>query len=160
VIDFKVSGDGQVLAGMVKAEADTLARVGASILRLTLSLKRKVKEDKLSGQVLKVRTGTLRRSIGHDVFDDGAGIVGAVSTPIKYAPPHEFGATIPARIVEAKRAGALRFQIGGKFVFAKRVNIPSFKLPERSFMRSALADMDAEIRTDLQQAADGPGVNL
>jgi hypothetical protein len=43
----------------------------------------------------------------------------------------------------------LRFQLGGKVVFAKRVNHPGSRMPERSFLRSALYDMESEITRQL-----------
>lgn len=46
------------------------SRVTESIGRLILKLQRKVMQEKLSGQVLKVRTGTLRRSIDQRLVTD------------------------------------------------------------------------------------------
>ena len=160
MIDFKLTGDGQVLAGLVRAEGEAVRRVRETVVVQTLKLSRHIKEQKLTGQVLKVRTGTLRRSIGHTIDDTGSAITGQVSTPVKYAPLHEFGGTVKARIVEAKRAKALRFQVGGKTVFAKRVSIPAVKFPERSFMRNALADLALETTRALQHAADAGSVKL
>ena len=44
------------------------------------------------------------------------------------------------------KAKALAFAIGGKQVFAARVNLPAIAMPERSYMRSSLAEMADEIR--------------
>jgi len=159
VIEFTISGDGQVLAGLVRAEGDAISRVHDSIARQTLELVRHVKENKLTGQVLKVRTGTLRRSVAHTISSSSSSVTGTVSTPLVYAPIHEFGGTIPARIIAAKRAQALKFSVGGKTLFRRAVSIPAVKMPERSFLRSALEDRKAAIEADLQRAAD-VGVNL
>jgi hypothetical protein len=43
--------------------------------------------------------------------------------------------------------------VGGKQVFAKIVHHPGSVMPERSFMRSSLAEMRPEIIDGLRQAA-------
>jgi phage gpG-like protein len=154
VIETKITGEGQVLTGLVRIEGEVEARVRASVARQTLELVRHVKENKLTGQVLKVRTGTLRRSIAHSLTTTSGAITGTVSTPLVYAPIHEFGGTIPARIVEARRAQALKFTVGGKTLFRRAVSIPAVRMPERSFLRAALADRQAAIEADLQAAAN------
>lgn len=154
MIDFQITGEGQVLTGLVSAEAAAVKGVRESVARQTLRLLRHIKEEKLTGQVLKVRSGTLRRSIAQRVTDNGAAIVGEVSTPLVYAPPHEFGVMMKARIVEAKRVSALKFQFNGKTMFRKRVTIPAYRMPERSFMRSALEDLQGSIVADIAASAD------
>lgn len=154
MIKTSITGEGQVLTGLVKLEGEVEARVRASVARQTLELLRHVKENKLTGQVLKVRTGTLRRSVAHSITVTGDAVTGAVSTPLVYAPIHEFGGTIRARIVEARRAQALKFTVGGKTLFRRAVSIPAVKMPERSFLRTALAERQAAIEADLQAAAN------
>jgi hypothetical protein len=48
---------------------------------------------------------------------------------------------------------ALSFAIDGKQVFATRVNLPAVTVPERSYLRSSLAEMADEIREELTAAA-------
>jgi hypothetical protein len=55
------------------------------------------------------------------------------------------------------KAKALAFVIGGKQVFAARVNLPAITMPERSFMRAALAEMADAIREVFSEAV---GVTL
>ena len=43
------------------------------------------------------------------------------------------------------KAKALAFVVGGKQVFAARVNLPAVTMPERSYLRSSLAEMTEEI---------------
>ena len=40
-------------------------------------------------------------------------------------------------------------------MFAARVNLPAIAMPERSYMRSALAEMADEIREELSEAVVG-----
>lgn len=92
-----------------------------------------------SGQVLKVRTGRLRSSILPQRAEVlGLKVQADISSNVEYAPVHELGLTIPARIVMPTRAQALRFVVGGRVVFAKRASIPPVDMPRRPFLEPAV----------------------
>ena len=57
----------------------------------------------------------------------------ATSGDLKYAAIHEYGGTIPPHQIVPDKARALAFAIGGKQVFAARVNLPAVTMPERSY---------------------------
>lgn len=80
-----------------------------------------------SGDVIKVRTGHLRRTIGPPTVQETAtGATGELTVRAKYAPHLEYG-TRPYRIVP-RRGQALRFVDGsGKIRFAKAVNHPGLR---------------------------------
>jgi phage gpG-like protein len=148
MITVQVIGDDKLVArldAMPGRVHDGLAR---AVVRLGLALQKKVQEEKLSGQVLKVRTGSLRSSINTEVTDTPAVITASVGTNIRYARPHEYGVDHPWTI--AAKGRALRFEIGGRVLFRKSVRHPP--LPERSFLRSALADMAPVIEAGLREA--------
>jgi hypothetical protein len=46
------------------------------------------------------------------------------------------------------------FNLGGRLIFAKRVQHPGSKIPERSFLRSALADFAPQALAALTAIAD------
>lgn len=130
-----------------------LTNIEKTIQRLSIKLSRDVKANKLSGQVLKVKTGTLRRSIDWNVSNDGGKVVGKVSTNLKYGRAHEFG----FQGEESVRAHIRTItQAFGKQIPATEVNVSEHSrrvnLPARSFLRSALADMLS--RGELQSAID------
>lgn len=117
-------------------------------LTLAIKLENLVKTGKLNGQVLNRITGALARSIHHDVSNTGTGALGRVfsSGDVKYAAIHEYGGTTSPHIILPKRASVLAFiGKGGGMVFARKVNHPGSKMPERSFLRSSLSDMSKEI---------------
>jgi phage gpG-like protein len=120
---------------------------------LAAALQAKI-QQKLSGGVLNERTGALARSIIATIDDTGADISVHVgpSADIKYAAIHEFGGTIPAHEIVPNKAKALAFAVGGKQIFAKRVNLPAVTMPERSYLRSSLAEMAGEIVEGLGEA--------
>ncbi len=130
-------------------------QLNVAITRLTLMLQRDVKAQKLSGQVLNVRTGTLRRSIDYAVAETPTAIVGKVSTNVRYGRRHEYGfsgtETVRAHLRSIKQAF-------GRSINPKTVQVASFtrsvNLPERSFLRSALQDLDqsGRVRVELEAA--------
>lgn len=124
-------------------------RLIATTRKLGLDLQRHVQADKLSGQVLKVRTGRLRSSINLAVDNTATSVSATVGTNVSYASIHEFGVSHPW-IIEARRGKALAFEVGGNTIFRKRVTHPP--LPERSFLRSALRDMAPQIEAAYREA--------
>lgn len=125
----------------------------AKVMSLTLKLEAHVKQDKLSGQVLHAKTGALRRAIASRFDLTDTTITGTVyvSGDVKYAHIHEYGGrTMPHDIVPVK-AKALAFMMNGKQVFAKMVHHPGSVMPERSYLRSSLADMRNEIVSGIEE---------
>ena len=139
MIISEVIGTPELQARFNQLSTDMHNGVARAIFALTIELQRMVKQDKLSGQVLNTRTSNLRNSIAENVTDNGSIIEGTVGTnvsAIPYARIHEFGGEI-----KAKRAKFLRFKIGNRWISKKSVTIP-----ERSYLRSALKDLEPKIR--------------
>lgn len=130
------------------------------VTELTLKLESRVKQ-KLSGEVLNVKTGALRRSIHSTVEDTGSSITGKVASSgdVNYAAIHEFGGTIdhPGGTAYIPTAsGAVQF-ISNEAAAAMKGALPRTRphenpMPERSFLRSSLADMKQEIIDGLAAA--------
>ena len=124
----------------------------ANVLAVELAAK---VQQKLSGDVLNQKSGALARSIVTTTDDSSTTISVTVASngDVKYAAIHEFGGVIPPHEIVPDKARALAFVVGGKQVFATRVNLPAITMPERSYLRSSLAEMADEIREGLVQAA-------
>ena len=131
-----------------------------AVERLSIIVQGGVKEDKLTGQVLHVRTGTLRRSINRKITEDSSGVFATVGTNVKYAAAHEYGfdgeVTVKAHTRRAQQQMALK----GKKRPGKSegtITVRQFTrhmhLPERSFLRSELRDRSTQIQQDLRSAA-------
>jgi phage gpG-like protein len=120
---------------------------------LAVALEAKI-QQKLSGGVLNSRSGALASSIIATVDESSAGVAIRIGTSgdVKYAAIQEFGGTIPPHQIVPDKAKALAFAIGGKQVFAARVNLPAVTVPERSYLRSSLAEMAGEIGEGLSGA--------
>lgn len=108
-------------------------------------------QQKLAGEVLNPRSGALSRSIVSTIEQTGTGVTVTVASngDVKYAAIHEFGGVIPPHQIVPDKARALAFAVGGKQVFAVRVNLPAVTMPERSYLRSSLAEMADEIADEL-----------
>lgn len=133
-----ITGD-QVITRFQSLSARLRAELRKSMMKATVDLQGHVKNDKLSGQVLHVRTNRLRSSIAQRVTDIANGVEGITGTNVAYAGIHEYGGRIRTRLGTGKNPP----KKGGKaFV----------DMPERSFLRSALQDHRDKIRQDLQDA--------
>lgn len=157
MLKIEMRGDTEVIAKLNNVPSSLRRELTKEVTALTLRLESRIKRDKLSGQVLNRVTGRLSRSV-HSVMPVAQtpnGVVGSVkqSGDVKYGAIHEFGGKTPAHVIEPKKADALRFTIGGKVIFAKRVNHPGSVMPERSYMRSSLRDMRQQIIDGLRGAA-------
>ena len=153
MLNVTLVGDRELVAKMTAMPSKVHASLLRKVTSLSLQLESKVKAA-LSGPVLKVQTGALRRSIFETVEDSPTKVVGKVASSgdVKYAGIHEFGGVIPAHDIVPSKAQALAFVLGGKQIFAKRVHIPDVTMPERSFLRSSLGEMAPQIETGLRDA--------
>ena len=92
---------------------------------------------------LKGDTGRLRQSIQWEVRGNET----HVGSSVVYAAIHEFGGKTRARVIEARRAKALRFMgRGGEIIFRRRVNHPGSQIPARPYIRTALRDRLGEVQ--------------
>ena len=148
-------GDSDLVARLSSMPTQVAAALRSKIEVLTIQLQAHIVRDKLHGQVLHQRSGQLARSIQRRVDATVLAVYGFVFSAgdVKYAGIHEFGGKTPAHDIYPKKAQALAFAMGGKTVFAKVVHHPGSQMPERSFMRSSLADMKGDITEQLKETA-------
>jgi phage gpG-like protein len=154
MFNVTLQGASEFVERLEQMPAVVQALLRSKVEALAIQLQAHVIRDKLSGQVLGVKTDALRRSIQEVVEASDDSVIGKVFSAgdVKYAAIHEYGGTIPAHDIYPSKAQALAFVVGGKTVFAKHVHIPDVKMPERSFLRSALADMAPEISSEMKAA--------
>lgn len=120
------------------------------IQRIIFDLSAKVKRDKLSGQVLNVRTGRLRRSITTRIEESADKVTGIVGTNVEYAKGFEFGYT--AKIGAGSRGGPKGLSSKALQRYYER-NPPRMRsYPARPFLRPSLEEMRGEINERLKVA--------
>jgi phage gpG-like protein len=131
------------------------AALGAKATDLAAALADLVKNDKLSGAVLNSRSGALRDSIAASVTAEADGFHASVGSEgdVKYAAIQEYGGKTGAHEILPAKGDVLAFVAGDGQHFARRIEHPGSLIPERSYLRSALADMNDEIVTALADAA-------
>lgn len=115
-------------------------RLRQVVARVAVEMVARVKGDKLSDQVLHVRTGRLRRSITFKLTNGPTTATAQVGTNVSYARAHEYGFTGAVSV----RAHLRKSKTGGKPAVVA-AHTRQVKLPERSFLRSTLAEMKADI---------------
>jgi phage gpG-like protein len=153
VITARLVGDDLVL-DWLRGASDTIASgIAQAITQLGIELQRHIQDDELSGQMLAVRSGSLKSSIDLQIDQGSEGISATVYSDSKYAAAHEYGF---AGTVDVKASLRRITEAFGRPISEKTINVRAYQrrmeLPERSFMRSALEDMDPAIRDEVEAA--------
>ena len=123
-----------------------------AITQLGIALQRDAQQNKLSGEVLSSRTGSLRSSIDLQVDQSGP-ITSSVFSNSRYARVHEYGFAGTVSVRASLRRIREAF---GRPIGEKTINVRAYDrrmdLPERSFLRTALEDMRPAIREGVEAA--------
>lgn len=155
LMNITLVGDRELVLRLQRMPGAVEAALRIKVTELALRLENYIKTQKLNGQVLNRISGRLARSIANKVTASTHEIMARVfsSGDVKYAGIHEFGGKTSPHIIEPKKASVLAFAgADGGMVFARRVNHPGSKMPERSYMRSSLHDMSTEISMGMKTA--------
>ncbi|MGH8158371.1 MAG: hypothetical protein ACREPQ_09635 [Rhodanobacter sp.] len=154
-----VTGQDNVIRMMLAFGSGARAKLLDTMNTVAIDIASYIKDQKLSGQVLKVRTGRLRRSITPSVEASGSGISAVTlggGTNVAYARPHEYGFQGTVNVPTYQRMQTMAW---GRPMEAKLVQVRAhpmrLNIPERSFMRSGLRDKaPAEIERIRQSMAE------
>ncbi|KGW27306.1 hK97 gp10 family phage protein [Burkholderia pseudomallei MSHR733] len=153
--EAQVKGESQVIARIGRIVPNIRNALVQRVQRLVIALQVHVVADKLSGQVLNVRSGRLRRSVNQGVTTTDTTITGVVSTPVEYAPPNEYGFQGVVTVKEHLRQVTMAWgkPLSTPVTATVREHTMAMNLPERSFLRSALADQREDILRGVREAA-------
>jgi phage gpG-like protein len=151
---LEVHGLDETSARLDAYPAALQAALGAKATELATALADLVK-NKLSGTVLNTSSGALRDSIAASVTADSDSFLASVASEgdVKYAAIEEQGGKTSAHEILPVKGDVLAFVTGESQHFARRTEHPGSRIPERSYLRSALAEMSDEILTALASAA-------
>ena len=154
MFSFEWVGAEQLVSRLQSMDSRLEQELSTCIGMLTLKLQLRVKQHKLSGQVLKKRTGTLARSIDRLVEKNNSGISGVVNTNLAYGRVHEYGFTGTVNVKAHLRQVKQLFgrNLSQPITVQVRPHSRQVKFPERSFLRSALRNMQPEIEQQIKQA--------
>lgn len=152
MIEVFFSGEREVFARFQTLGVDLRRELKVGISSLTVTLQNRVKDDKLSGQVLGVRSGRGRRSIAQVVTDQGETIVGIVSTAVPYMIGWETG--WPDSMSVKSNKGRFNPKQGTSTTFANgSAKKRAFLVPSLSEMQSngqIQSELDASVARAMQ----------
>jgi phage gpG-like protein len=151
MIRVQIVGAEAVIKHLGEVPPRVLGLVRQAVMAETYNVERTAKQ-KVSGPVLKTKTGTLRRKINSQFTESGDSIVGSVGLALVYGAIHEYGGVTRAHVIQARNKKALAFQMGGVGLVRKSVQHPGSKMPERSFLRSSLRENEARIKAAIAAA--------
>ena len=156
MITVEIIGTERVAAMFRDRSARCYRALSTELRRLVIDLAGIVKGDYLSGQVLKNRSGRLRRSINASpVTEDAQGISATVGTNVSYARVHELGLSVS---IPSQTRSRRSLVTGWNKSWIKRrdaswsVRAYTANYPERAFLRPALEGMRSDIRNRLNAA--------
>ena len=154
-----ITGDAEVAKRLRRFPDSLRGQLRQTVQILTIKLQRKVVAEKLSGQVLQVRTGTLRRSINQALIDESDGVFGVVSTNLSYARRHEYGYAgaeqVKAHLRTIKQAWGKPLRepvIANVGAHTRTVNYKA-----HPYLRPSLEEMRAQIKSEIERTVTRAG---
>ena len=124
-----------------------------AIAKLGIDLQKHVQQNKLSGQVLAVRSGALKSNINVATDQKATRITATVYTNLDYATAQEYGFSGTVNVRASLRQIKEAF---GRPIVDKTIAVHPHdrhtSLPERSFLRSALDDKTTDISAGVEDA--------
>ncbi len=153
MIASQLIGADQALARLRAMPDMANSGLARAVARLGVDLQRNVQQNKLSGQLLRVRSGSLKSSIDLQVEQSAATFTATVFTDLDYAHAQEYGfdGTVNVRASLRRIREAFGREIAEKTI-SVRAHSRRMDLPEHSFLRSALEDMTPDIGTEVEEA--------
>ena len=154
MIEGKVIGADTVIRKLAGFEVSLRATVRRVVETFAIRVEARTKE-KLSDDVLHVRTGRLRRSIHHQITDQPSEISAAVGTNVEYARTLEFGFHGPVNVRAFMRMQVVAFgrTMMNPHMVSVRAHTRNVNIPERSFLRAALREVIPGFPQELEAAA-------
>lgn len=152
MITARLVGDDAVLAWLRAAPDLVASGLARAITTLGIELQRKIQENELTGQTFATRSGSLEASNSLQIDQSDDRIAATFSSNSDYTHAHEYG-------FGAADVGANLRRITNAFrrpIPRKAISLRSYRqridVPERSFLHSALEDMDPVIRDEVEAA--------
>lgn len=158
MIWIKINGLRELMDRISRSRDTIFLAVADAVSRATIRIQSDVKESYLSGQVLKNRTGTLRRSINQEVKVEGYSIIGTIGTNVEYARIHEEGGTIhhPGGTAYMATPDGVRWVRNDNPLASRlpRTRAHDIPIPQRAFLRPALEAGREPAVSDIRAAVE------
>jgi hypothetical protein len=153
VISARLTGD-DAAQRRLKALGETAGNgIARAIAKLGIDLRNAVQQDKLSGQVLRPRSGSLRDGIAVRMDQSRTGVSATVYSNVGYAAAQEFRFAGRENVRANLRRVTMAFGHPiAPATFGVNAYSRSVDLPQSSFLRSTLDDMASHIGAAIDDA--------
>lgn len=157
MIRHEIVGDKEVIAHLMAFPPSLRTQLRAEVNKQSVDLWNYVKDNKLSGQVLRHVTGHLKDSINVQVTETSTGVhgqVGGLGKAVKYAAYHEYGFSGQRSIGECLRMQKMAW---GKAMknprkVTVRAHTQNVNYLGKPFMRPSLAERTPMIQAGITAA--------
>lgn len=151
-VTVQVVGVDQVVLHLKQLGEQARAALLRAVTEEAIAVQMRTRE-KLAGEVLQERTHHLHDSIHFEIKESATGIVGTVGTDVVYAAYQEYGFSGAEQVRAHLRRMTMAFGRPIEPVEAQvQAHTRQVRYPAHSFLRSALAEKEAEIRAALEAA--------
>ena len=151
MITARLVGDDAVLAWLRAAPDLVASGLGRAITTLGIELQRKIQENKLTGQTLAARSGSLESSSNLQIDQSDNRIAATVSSGNGYTHARSFAGAVDVGVNLRRITKAF-----GRPIPRKAVSMRSYhrrvSISHGSFLQSALEGMDPAIRDEAEAA--------
>ena len=145
-----IVGDDAVIARLDAIPGSVAAAVRRAVEGQAIALTRYVKGSKLSGQVLRNRSGHLRASISYALMIADQGLTAQVGANVEYAHVHEYGGDFAIKAHQRMMTQAFGRPVAIPRMISVRAHDAHY--PERSFLRSSLRESRDRIIAAIERA--------
>ena len=153
-ITTRVTGAKAIAEGLQRRQDKTMSAVERAVKSEALGLVAFIKTQKLSDQVLKVRSGALRRSITARFDKQGDETRAYVGTNLKYARSHEYGfnGTVTVKAHQRMMKTAWGKPVKNPRQIDVRAHAMKMNLKPRPFMGPSLEENREKITGNIRKA--------
>ena len=152
-MDFIVTVNADSLIAKMDGNPAALRRALLPVInKLSIEVQTSVKQDKLTGQVLHVRTGTLRRSINREVKEQNDGVFATIGTNVKYGIMWENG--FDKKIGAGARGGPRTLKGIARERYIMK-HPPGTKFQIREYLKPTLKEFAPRIKEELRTVVLG-----
>ena len=152
MITARLVGDDAALAWLRTTPDLAASGLARAITALGIELQRKIQEYQLTNQTPVARSGSLKLGTSLQIDQSDDRIAATVSSDSEYSDAHKSGfagaVDVPGNLRRLTRA----FRPIPRKVINMRSHRRRIDVPERSFLHSALEDMDTAIRDEVEAA--------
>jgi len=149
MLSYQIVGNLKIIKRLSEMSLQVQKELAVAIKEQTAKVLYRAKQ-KVSGQVLKNRTGTLRRKINMKFIESGKNTYGSVGIKLTYAAAHEFG--FQGKGLAQVKAHKRKTKRGSLADVKAHARNWKMNLPKRSFLREALKELKPEILKAIQDA--------